>query len=148
MWTEYNTAPVDPSTEIEKAMAIMCNITERNKKRKSRVSSIDFRGTKVYSKLKCANKLVPIGKYILSQNWIKKFSYKIFNILPSKWLVTYDYNSNSNKKSDTLCPLPRFKWIREVYILNGYIYCRCKIPNQILHLLPSCISCNLSEQEV
>ena len=31
----------------------MCNNTKRNRKRKSRVASIDFRGTKAYSKLQC-----------------------------------------------------------------------------------------------
>ena len=48
---EYNTAPVGPSTKIEKAMAIMCNNAERNGKRKSRIAFIDIRETKVYSKL-------------------------------------------------------------------------------------------------
>ena len=44
----------------------------------------------------------------------------------SKWLVTYDYTSDSHKESETLCPLPRFKRIREVHICNGYRYCSCK----------------------
>ena len=65
---KYNTAPAGPSTTIEKAMEIMCNNAKHNGKRKSRVASIDFKGTKVYSKLQCANKLVPIGESILSQN--------------------------------------------------------------------------------
>ena len=45
-------------------------------------------------------------------------------ISPSKWLVTYDYNSN--EKSETLGLLPIFKRIRVVHIRNGYIYCSCK----------------------
>ena len=73
---EYNTAPVGASTKIEKAMAFICNNAKRNGKRKSRVVSIDFRGIKVYSKLQCANKLVPIGESILSQNWINRCSYR------------------------------------------------------------------------
>ena len=71
---KYSTARVGPSTNIEKAMAILYNNTERNGKRKSRIASINLIGTKVYSKLQCANKLVPIGEYILSQNWINRFS--------------------------------------------------------------------------
>ena len=73
---KYNAARDGPSTKIEKVMAIMCNNAERNGKRISRVSSINFRGTRIYSKLQCAYKLVLIGEYILSQNWINKFSYK------------------------------------------------------------------------
>ena len=111
-------------------MAIMCNNAKRNGKRTSRVDSIDFRGTKVYSKLKCGNKLVPVGECILSQNWINGFSYKSLKILPSKWLLTYNYNSDSNKESETLYSLPRFKRIREVHICNGYIYCSCKYRNR------------------
>ena len=57
----------------------------------------------MYSKLQCANKLVPIGESILSQNWINRLSYKSLKISPTKWLVTYDYNSDSHKKSETLC---------------------------------------------
>ena len=123
---KYNTAPVGPSTKIEKAFTIICNNAERNGKRKSRVTSIDFRGTKVYSKLQCTNNLVPIGECILSQNWINVFLYKSLKISPLKWLVTYDYKSDSHKESETLSPLPRFKRIRAVHISNGYIYCSCK----------------------
>ena len=85
-------------------MAIMCNNAKHNGKRKSRVASINFKGTKAYSKLKCANKFVPIGEYNLSQNWINRF----LKISPSKQLVTYDYNSDSHKESETLGPFPRF----------------------------------------
>ena len=53
-------------------------------------------------------------------------SCKSLKISPLKWLVTYDYNSNSHKESETISPLPRFKRIREVNISNGYIYCSCK----------------------
>ena len=80
----------------------------------------------MYSKLQCVNKVVPIGKSILSQNWINRFSYKSLKILPPNWSVTYDYNSNSHKESETLSLLPRFERIREVHISNGYIYCSCK----------------------
>ena len=73
---KYNIAPVDPSTKIEKTMTIICNNAKRNGNRKSRVASIDLRGTKINSKLQCANKYVPIGDSILSQDWINKFSYK------------------------------------------------------------------------
>ena len=123
---KHDTALVDPSTEIEKTIATICNNAEHNGKRKSRVASIDFRGTKVYSKLQCANKLIPIGECILSQNWINRLSQKSLKISPSKWLVTYDYNSDSHRESETLSPLPRLKRIREVNISNGYIYCSCK----------------------
>ena len=47
-------------------------------------------------------------------------------ISSTKWLVTYDYNSDSHKESETLSPLPRFKRIRKVNISNAYIYCSCK----------------------
>ena len=54
-------------------MAIMCNNAKGNVKGKSKVASIEFRGAKVYSILKCGNMLMAIGEYILSQNWIKRF---------------------------------------------------------------------------
>ena len=94
--------------------------------KKNRVASINFRETKVYSNLQRANKLVPIGESILSQNWINRFLYKSLKISPSKWLVTYNDNSDSHNESETLSPLPRFKRIREGHICNGYIYCSCK----------------------
>ena len=81
-------------------MAIMCNNTKHNRRRKSRVASVDLRGTKVYSKLKCGNKLVPIGEDILGHNWTKRFSYKSLKTSPSKWLVTYEYNSDSHKAKE------------------------------------------------
>ena len=87
---------------------------KNNGKRKSRVASIDCRGTKVYSKLKSGNQLVPIGEDILYHNWIKIFSYKKSKISPSKCLITYEYNSDSHKESETLNPLTKF--IRITYI--------------------------------
>ena len=63
-----NTIPVGPNTKIKKIMAIMCNNAKRNGKRKSRVASINFRGTKAYSKVKCGIKLVLIGEGILYHN--------------------------------------------------------------------------------
>ena len=68
-------------------MAIMCNNAKLNGKRKGTVASINFLRTKVYSKPKCRNKLVPTGGFILHHNWIKRFSYKSLKISPSKWLV-------------------------------------------------------------
>ena len=84
---KYNTAPVDLSTKIEKAIAIICNNAERSRKRKSRVASINFRGTKVYLKLQCGNNLVAMGESILSQKWINRLSDKSLKTSPSKWLV-------------------------------------------------------------
>ena len=86
---KYNIIPVGPSTKIEIAIAIICNNAERNGKRKSRVAFIDFRGIKVYSKLKCANKLVPIGESILSRNWINRLSYKGLKTSPAIEMVSY-----------------------------------------------------------
>ena len=75
----------------------------------------------MYSKLQCANKLAPTVKYSLSQNWKKRFSQKSVKISPLKWLVTYYYNNNTHKESETLSPLPGFKRIKEILICNGYI---------------------------
>ena len=108
----------------------MCHNVKRNGKRKSRVTTIYLRGTKAYSKLKCGNHLFPIDKSILYHNWTNWFSYKNLKISSSKWLVTYDYNSDSHKESKTLCPLPRLNRIREVHICNGYMYCSCKYRNR------------------
>ena len=82
---KFNTAPNCQSTKIKKAMAIMCKSAKHNRKRKSRVTSINFRGTKVYSKLKSGNQFKTIGEGILYHSWIKKFPYKKLKISPSKW---------------------------------------------------------------
>ena len=42
---------------------------------KNKIPSINVRGNKVHSNLKCGNKLITIGEGILAHNWTKRFSY-------------------------------------------------------------------------
>ena len=106
---KYNSAPIGQSTNIAKALAIMCNNLERTETKKKTIASKDFRGSKVYSKLKCSNKLVPIADSILFQNWAKRICYKSIKVTLMNWLVTYDFENENHEESETLCPLPRFK---------------------------------------
>ena len=123
---KYNSAPVGPSTNIEKALAIMCNNAERSVTKKKKIASKDFRGSKMYSQLKCSNKIVPIADSILFQNWKKRLCYKSIKISSMKWLVTYDVDNESHEESKTLSPLPRFKRVRKVYFEDGCLFCSCK----------------------
>ena len=65
---KYNSASLGPSTNSERALASMCNKIEISGTKKKKIASKDFRGSKVYSKLKCSNKLEPIADSILFQN--------------------------------------------------------------------------------
>ena len=44
---KYNSAPVGPRTNIEKALAIMCNNSKRTGTKKKNIASKDFRASKV-----------------------------------------------------------------------------------------------------
>ena len=87
-----------PSTNIEKALAILCGNSERAGTKKKKILSKDFRGSKVYSKLKCSNKLVPIADSILFQNWTKRLFHKIIKVTSIKWLVTYEFGSENHQR--------------------------------------------------
>ena len=62
---KYNSAPIGPSTKIEKSLVIMCNNTEHTVKKKSKIAALDFCGTKIYPKLNCANKVVSVAEAIM-----------------------------------------------------------------------------------
>ena len=62
-------------------MAIMCNNVKHNRKRKIRATSIDFRGTKVYSKLKCGNQLIPISEGIIFMQLFENITIKVVSYL-------------------------------------------------------------------
>ena len=61
---KYNIVPVGLITKIEISLVITCNNAERSEK--SKFVSIVFREMKVYSKLKCGDKLIPVGENLLS----------------------------------------------------------------------------------
>ena len=90
---KYNSAHVGPRTNLEESLTIMCNNAERNVKKKGIVASLDFRGTKIHSKLTCVNKVVPMAEAIMLDNWCRKDSYKSLKTSSSIWLVTYDFDS-------------------------------------------------------
>ena len=102
---KYNFLPVGLSTNIEKALAIMCNNLEWTGTKKKKIASKDFCISKVYSKLKCSNKVVPITDSILFQNWTKRLSYKSIKATSANWLVIYDFLNETYEESNTLSPL-------------------------------------------
>ena len=71
-------------------------------KKKSKVASLNFGGTKIYSKLICANKVLPIAEAIMLDNWRRGDSYKSLKIYSSTRLVTYDLESKKPKQRETL----------------------------------------------
>ena len=73
------------------------------------MASLDFRGTKIYSKLTCANKVVPLAESIMIDNWCRKDSYKSLKTSSLTWLVTYNFDEEQKKESKTLYDLPQFK---------------------------------------
>ena len=99
----------------------MCNNSERNEK-KEKIAPIDFRGAKVYSKLKCSDKLVQIVDNILFQNWTIRLCYKSIKVSSMKWLKTHDLENNNHEESETYCPLPRFKRLHKIYFKAGDIH--------------------------
>ena len=109
-----------PSTNIEKLWLLCVSIQKEMEPKRKKIVSIDFLGSKVYSKLKCSNKLVPIADSILLQNWDKRLSYKSIKV--KKWLVTYDLENENHEESETVCPLPRFKRVQKVYFKDGYLF--------------------------
>ena len=107
----------------------MCNNVERVVKKKSNAASIVFRGTKIYSKLTCANKVVLIAETIMLDNWCGKNFYKSLKTSSSTWLVMYDLDSEKRKQSKTLYELPQFVRVRQVKIADGFMYCSCNFRN-------------------
>ena len=108
---------------VWKSLAIMCNNAEQTVKKKSKVASLDFCRTKIYSKFKCANKVMPIAEGIMHDNWTKRYSYKSLKITSSTWLVTFDFESEKSKESLTLYELPKFKRVCWEQIWNWLLSC-------------------------
>ena len=57
---------------------------------------------KIYSKLTCADKIVPKAEAIMLENWCKKDSYKSLKIFSSTWLMTYNFDLEKTKQSKSL----------------------------------------------
>ena len=90
---------IGPGIKIEISLAILSNNAEHSGKTKSNVASLNFCDTKVYSKLNCANKVVPIAATIIIDNLTRIRLCKSLRISSSKWNVTFDFdceNSNEN----------------------------------------------------
>ena len=87
----------------------MCNNAVRTVKKKSKYTSLDFCGIKMYLKLACANKVVPITEVIMFDNWSSRDLNKSLKTSLSMWLVTYDYTSEKPKQSETQNILPQYK---------------------------------------
>ena len=56
-------------------------------KETSKVASLDFCGTKIYSKLTCGNKVVPIAEAIMLDNWCREDLYESLKTSASSWLA-------------------------------------------------------------
>ena len=123
---KYYSAPVGPSTNIEKSLAIMCNNAERTEKI-SKVAYLDFCGTKIYSKLICANNFVPMDEAIMLDNWCRKNSKRLKT---STWLVTYNFDSEKIKQSKILYELPQCERVQQVKITDGFMCCSCNFWNR------------------
>ena len=54
----------------------MCNNAVRTVKKKNKLDSLDFCGAKKYSKLACANQIVPIAEANILDNWSRRDQYK------------------------------------------------------------------------
>ena len=74
----------------------MCNNAEWTVK-KNKVVSLDFCGTKMYSNLTCANKIVPIVEAIMLDNWCRKNLYKSLKTSLSTWLITNELDSEKTE---------------------------------------------------
>ena len=79
----------------------------------------------MYSKLKCSNKKVSIADSILFENRTKRLCYKSIKVTLMNWLVTYDLENENHEETKTLCPLPRFKKIQQVYCKYESLFCSC-----------------------
>ena len=126
---KYNSAPVGPSTNIEKSLAIICNDSERTVK-KRKVASLDFGGTKIFSKLKCANKVLPMAEAITLENWYNKDSYESLKMFYQHGLWRMILIRKKTKQSKTLYELPLFKRVRQVKITDRFMCCSCNFRNR------------------
>ena len=39
--------------------------------------------------------------------------------------MSYEFENEFHEESETLCPLPRFKWVQKVYFKDGRLFCSC-----------------------
>ena len=137
-----------PSTLIEKSLIILNENAELDMNGKIQKWSKNFRGTKLYAELKCAQFLVPHGYWILQTSWKRRVLYDSCRVSKNTWMVLYDSakedfiendksskNKKGRKKSSKLLTavegnkkcsiIPRFARVRKVTLTDNVLRCSC-----------------------
>ena len=127
----HSAAPIGPTMCIENTMRVMNNNSERARIKKQIENSIQFVGTKLYSKLNCSKHLNKFGYEILLSSWTRKDQYVSIRVEEEKWLVIHKNNDEGGddlKKTNTdhskeYCP--KFKRVRKVILCEKKLICSC-----------------------
>ena len=123
---KHCSTPVTPSTSLYNSVAILSNIAERNSGNSFRNKTSDVLCKKTWINLSCGDDLNLRGEQLLTDEWNKRTMYVSFRSSPTHWLVKYNDNNDTNKKSNhykTIYPL--FKRIRKVTVNKSVFYCSC-----------------------
>jgi len=117
-------SPVKPSHNLEKSMTILSKQGERSVAKKKRLYNNSNDRHKVFSSLKCTDKLTPIAAEILERAWMGRVHIKVIRVAPHLFLAIYT-NQEVIKRLAKTSITPKFMRVYRIIHEHNYLLCSC-----------------------